>query len=142
MTEVAHLEPTHRAQIMVLVVLVLTALLVGSLEPLLNYLTPAKTASLEELETSGRSLMLFGLSIFAVGCFLSFFWIVYFARLGYRTLSLRVFPPPGTVVIARTRVRTGNEAQIAGWLAVALGLLMAVPATALGYLMWLFASAL
>ena len=142
MAEEQYLEPTRGAQVIVLVVLILTALFLATLEPVLNYLTPSESAPLEELERGGRLLELLWLAFFVAAVFLSLIWMAYFLRLGYRTFEFGSFPPPGAMVLARTRVRTGREAKISGWLAVSFGLLMVVPAVALGYLVWLLASAL
>lgn len=142
MADELYLEPSRRAQVIVLSLLIVGGLIVASLEPALNYLTSSKSATLEELESDGRSLTLFFMGIFLIFVILSLMWTAYFARLGYRALKSGCFPPPGTLVVARTRVRTGRGALISGWLSISLGAVFIVPAAALGYLVWLFASAL
>jgi hypothetical protein len=142
MADELYLEPNRRAQVIVLSLLVVGGLIIASIEPALNYLTPSKSATLEEVESGGRSLMLFLMGSFFIFVILSLIWAVYFARLGYRALKSGSFPPPGTLVVARTRVRTGRGALISGWLSISLGAVIIVPAAALGYLVWLFASAL
>ena len=142
MTDELYLEPNRRAQVVLLVLLIVGGLSIALIEPLFAYLTPGKSATLEESEGGGRSLMLVSMGTFFVFVILSVLWAAYFARLGYRALKSGSFPPPGTMVIARTRVRTGRVALISGWLSISLGVLFSVSAALLGYFIWLFASAL
>jgi hypothetical protein len=97
---------------------------------------------LAELEADARVLLLLTLGTAAVGFVLSVGWIAYFARLGYRTLRLRSYPPPGTVVVFRTRIRSGREAMLAAYASIAFAAVMVLPLVLLSYLTWLLTGAL
>lgn len=142
MNDESYLQPSRKAQIIVLVVLILMALIVASLEPVLKHVTPGKSATLEELEGGARLLAILGLVTFSVACVVALTGAGYFARLGYRAMKLGSFPPPGTIVVVRTRIRTGKQVLLSGWLSILFGVLMIAPAVILGYLTWLFAGIL
>lgn len=142
MAEELYLEPSRKAQVILLLVLISGGLVAASIGPLIDYLTPSKSATLEELESGGRSVMLVLMATFFVCVILSLIWASYFLRLGYRALQSGSFPPPGAVVVARTRVRTGRVALISGWLSIAFGAFIFIPAVLIGYLLWLIGSAL
>jgi hypothetical protein len=137
-----YLEPNRRAQIIVLLQFVVGALLLVSVYPIINYLTPSPRASLEELEAETRLLRLLTLGIVVIAFIISLFWVRYFGRLGYRALKLEIYPPPGTIVVRRTRVRTGKQAVLAGYLSISFAVLIGLFIAALiGYEIWFFTSA-
>ena len=116
--------------------------MLASLEAMINHITPSQTAPLEELEAGARFLVLLALGVNVVAFVFSVIWVVYFVRFGYRTLKFGSYPPPGAIVVFRTRVRTGKEAVLSGWLSILFAVVMLLPVTLLGYLTWLFRSAL
>lgn len=142
MGDESYLEPNRKAQFIVLLMLVLFAVIVASFEPIIHRITPSTSAPLEELEASGRLLLLLTLGTFVVTFAVGLFWVAYFVRLGYRTLRLGSYPPPGTIVVFRTRIRTGKLAALLGYLSIALAALMVALMVLLGYATWLLTSAL
>ena len=73
MADQLHLEPNRRAQVVLLLLLVVGGLIIALGEPLFDYLTPGKSATMEESESAGRSLMLVSMGTFFVFVILSSF---------------------------------------------------------------------
>jgi len=142
MGDESYLEPNRKAQFVVLFMLIVFAALIVSFEPIFHRITPSTSAPLEELEAGGRLLVLLALGIFIVTIAAGLFWVAYFVRLGYRTLKLGSYPPPGTIVIVRTRIRTGQQAALSGYLSIGLAALMVALLVLLGHATWLLTSAL
>jgi hypothetical protein len=142
MGDESYLEPNRKAQYIVLLMLVLFAVIVALFEPMIHRITPSTSAPLEELEAGGKLLVLLALGTFVVAIAVSIFWAAYFARLGYRTLKVGSYPPPGTIVVFRTRIRTGKLAVLSGYLSIAFAALLVAPMVLLGYATWLLTSAL
>ena len=137
MVDDLYIEPNRRAQIIVFFVIILAVLLSASLSPIVNYLTPSESASLEEWEASARFLTLLALGANIFGFIISFFWAVYFGRKGYRTLKLGSYPPSGTIVVRRSKIRTGRQAIHAGYLSISFTVLMGLFTLLIGYKIWL-----
>ena len=122
--------------------LILFAVMVASFEPIIHRIAPNTSAPLEELEAGGRLLVVLALGTLLVTIAVGLFWIAYFVRLGYRTLKLKSYPPPGTIVIFRTRIRTGQQAAISGYLSIAFAALIVALLVLAGHATWLLTSAL
>jgi hypothetical protein len=136
------LEANRKAQFIVLLTFLLVVVIVVSLEPLLYRVVPSISASLEGIEASGRLLLLLALVSHIASFALSLFWIVHLVHVGYLTLKLGSYPPPGTMVVFRTRVRTGKEAAVSGYLSIAFAVLMIAPIALTAYVTWLIMGAL
>ena len=132
-----YLEPNRRVQIVVLLIFIVAALLLASLDPLIKYITPSQSAPLEEMKAGATLLLLLNISVNAVAIALSLIWIIYWCRIGYRSLRSGSYPPPGTIVIIRTRVRTGKQALINGWSAIIFAAFMVLLSALLFYKEWL-----
>ena len=132
-----YIEPNRRAQIIVFFVITLAALLLASLSPIVNYLTPSQSAPLEEMEAGARLLTLLALGATIFWFIISLFWVVYFGRKGCRTLKLGSYPPPGTIVVRRTKIRTGRQAISAGYFSISFAVLMGLFTLLIGYKIWL-----
>ena len=137
-----YLEPNRKAQIIVFLMFVLAAAILALLEPTINRITPSQSAPLEELEAGARLLTLLALGTFVIGFIVSLIWVAYFGRLGYRALKLGSYPPPGTIVVFRTRVCTGKQAVLAGYLSISFAVFIGLFAVLMGYATWLLTSAL
>jgi hypothetical protein len=137
MGDESFLEANRRAQFIVLLTFLFVVVIVVSLEPLLYRVVPSISASLEGIEASGRLLLLLALVSHVASFALSLFWIVHLVHAGYRTLKLGRYPPPGTMVVFRTRVRTGKEAAVSGYLSIAFAVLMIAPIALTAYVTWL-----
>jgi hypothetical protein len=61
----------------------------------------------------------------------------YLARLSYRILHFGKYPPPGSVVFFRTRVYTGKQAVITGYVFILASAVVAANAFLTGYVIWL-----
>ncbi len=142
MGEELYLEPNRKVQILVLIMFVLVAAILALLEPTINRLAPSQNAPLDELAAGVRVLVLFALGILVVGFTISLIWVAYFGRLGYRALKLGSYPPPGTIVIFRTRVQTGKLAVLAGSLTILCAVLAGLVAVLMVYAAWLLRVAL
>ena len=114
-----YVEPSRKAQIALLVFLLLAALSLVLVE-----------AAISQRPNTGTNI-LFGVSV--IGFIVALFWVTYFARLGYRAITMRHFPPPGTIVVRRTKVRTGRTATLAGYSALACSGLMSAFAVLVAY---------
>src|SRR5579859_615648 len=132
-----YLEPNRRAQIVVLLTIVLAALLFASLDPLIKYITPSQSAASDEIKAGATLLLLLNICVNAIAIALSLIWIIYWCRIGYRSLRSGSYPPPGTIVIIRTRVRTGKQALINGWSAILFAAVMLLLCALLFYKEWL-----
>ena len=137
-----YVEPNRKVQIIVLLIFVLVGAMVALLEPMIDRITPSQSAPLEELEAGARLLGLLALCACVIGFLVSLLWVAYFGRLGYRTLKLGSYPPPGTIVVFRTRVRTGKRAVLSGYLSISLAVLTGLFAVLMFYGIWLLRVAL
>ncbi len=117
-----YIEPSSRARwilaalvgLMVLAYLAFQRLLIGDFSPTENP-TDLDVQSLTDaliLTTGTTALVSFCISIAAT----AYLW-----RLGRRALSSSQFPPPGTLVVKRTRIARGKLAKIEAWLSILLG---------------------
>ena len=66
----------------------------------------------------GESVVVDVLTFTMVSSPIGLLWVVYFARIGQQSLRTGVYPPTGTVVVRRTRIRTGKEAVVLGYLSI------------------------
>lgn len=137
----SYLEANRKAQLVVLLTFLFVVVIVVSLEPLLYRVMPSFSASLEGIGTSGGLLLLLTLVSHVVSFALSLFWIAHLVHVGYRTLKLGSYPPPGTMVVFRTRIRTGKQAEVSGYLSFALAALMIAPIALTAYVTWLLMGA-
>ena len=142
MDDERYAEPSKKAQFVLLAILVLVALVVASLEPTITRLAPSSSASQREFDSGIRELTLIGLGTLVVAFIASVWGVTYFGRLGFRALKLRTFPPPGTIVVRRTRIRTGAQATLAAYCALAFAGLLSVLTILDAYVAWVLASAL
>ena len=126
MSDDVYLEPSHRARVVLLWILSVWVLLFAGLWVLVDYVTPRQDAPLEELTLGGERLILLLLGMYVILFIAGALCAVYVARLAYRTFKFGIFPPPGTIVVRRTRVRTGKAASLAGWVCIFPGFLSLV----------------
>lgn len=138
----SYLEANRKAQLVVLLTFLFVVVIVVSIEPLLYRVMPSFSASLEGIGTSGGLLLLLTLVSHVVSFALSLFWIAHLVHVGYRTLKLGSYPPPGTMVVFRTRIRSGKQAEVSGYLSFALAALMIAPIALTAYVTWLLMGAL
>ncbi len=142
MADDLYLEPNRKAQIIFVLVIILGILLFVSVDPILHYLTPSQGAPLEDMKAGVRQLNFLGLGVTTIGLIIQLFWVSYFGRQGFRTLKQGRYPPADTIVIRRTRIRTGKYANLAGYLSIAFAILMGLLAIQIGYILWIFISIL
>ena len=142
MAEDLYREPNRKAQLTTLVVAATFAIVVLSLEPLAQRLLPAPDASLEEIEAGATLLKILADSIILIAIPFGVLWVGYYVHLGYSTLKHGIYPPPGTIVLARTRVRSGRQASVTGYVLVVFAALIMAGLVLAGYGLWLTYSAL
>lgn len=93
----------------------------------------AKGASQEALEAKLQTLEIASSVLGGFAALIAAFGALYTGRIGFRTLLHGQYPPHGTTVITRVKIRVGQEARIWGWLSVALGLMFSVAAMQIIY---------
>lgn len=140
MAEDLYREPSRKAQRNTLLYLATFALMILLLWPLSQHLVPAPDASLEEIQAGAELLIVLALCVTLIASVFGIFWIGYFVRLGYRALKHGIYPPPGTVVVRRTRVRIGKEAAVSAYLSIAFAALMVAPLVLARHVIWLLYS--
>jgi len=74
---------------------------------------------------------------FGVSVAVAFLWSYYFGRIGFRALASGEFPPPGTLVMRRTKVRFGSLARVSGLLSIALAVMMWLLVALMAYAVYL-----
>lgn len=136
------LEANRKAQLIVLLTFLFVVVILVSLEPLLYRVMPSLGTSLQGLEANDRLLLLLTLVSHVVSFALSVFWIAHLVHVGYLTLKLGSYPPPGTMMVFRTRIRTGKQAAVSGYLSFAFAALMIAPIALTAYVTWLIVGAL
>jgi hypothetical protein len=139
MVDDLYLEPSRKAQTIFLLVIIFAALLFAAINPIINYLTPSQSAPLNELETSARLLTLLALGSHILTFFILLLFGAHFGRRGYRALKQGSYPPSGTIVIWRTKIRTGRQAILDGYSSIALGVFWGALALFEVYKIWLLA---
>lgn len=97
---------------------------------------PAPDASPEEIEAYVESDVAHIITFTIVSSPIGLLWVVYFARLGHQSLRTGVYPPTGTVVVRRTRIRTGKEAVVLGYLSIAFSVLLLASLVLIGIETW------
>ena len=135
-----YLEPNRKAQVIALLFLafvVIIATIPTFIEPTIDHIVPGRNASSEELETRIRLLVPIVFGTLAANLVISLLGVGYFCRLGYRALKFGSFPPPGTMVVFRTRIQTGKLAVIAGCLTILCGVILGLLAVLTVYAAWL-----
>jgi len=138
MVDDLYLEPNRRAQIFVLIAIILAAILAASLNPIISYLTPSQNAPLQEQVAEAKLMLLLALGTNVIAIIVSLFWVVHFGRQGYRALKLGSYPPSGTIVVRRTKIRTGRQAILAGYLSILFAVLVVVVfGIPCSYVLWL-----
>lgn len=132
-----YVEPNRRAQIIFLLMIIVAGFMLASNDSIINYLAPSRNAPVEEIRSETRLLLLLAISVNFVAFALSLAWTAYVSRLGYRALKLGSFPPPGTIVVFRTRVLTGKQAALTGYLCIMVAVFSGAFAVLMGYATWL-----
>ena len=86
--------------------------------------------SVQELTRFGDRFQLVSLG---VAICLAVLCSYYIGHMGFRAITSGEFPPPGALVIQRTKVRFGWRARLAGWVSIALALIAWLPVVVVGY---------
>ena len=133
MGDATYIEPNRKAQLVVLAIIILGVLLLISIDPLINYLMPSQSASLEEIKASNRIFFALNTCATLIGLTACLFWAYRFFRIGHRSRKIGSYPPPDAIVIFRTRMRTGKHALAAAWGATIYGIFMVLFACLLIY---------
>jgi hypothetical protein len=142
MADELYLEPNRKARIVVVITFVFLAVIVALIDPTIKRMMPGEGAPVEEVQSAARFLTRLALGIVVLAFIISLVWVAYFCRLGYRTLKLGSYPPVGAIVLVRTRVRTGKQAVLAGYLSISLAVLLVLLDVLVGYVTWFLTSAL
>lgn len=98
-------------------------------------------ASLQDMEQQLQSLelsmwILFGISVIFIAALSS-----HLARMGFNGLASHQFPPMGTLVIRRTKIKTGADAALSSWLAIVIAILVWGQVALLAYGLFSFETA-
>ena len=129
------MEASSKARWLFAAILILQLLsYIGTEEFISAYLWPIEGETLPSLDVMTKSLKFttgFKTLVFLV---LSVVLSPYLWRLGIGAISMSRYPPPGTLVVIRTRVMTGRFAQIQGWAALLLAVLVWIPVAFFAYL--------
>ena len=124
------IEANRVAQAILVAVLLIGIAIFASKELLVNRWLPGAGATLEEL-----TQFLIASLVFCVSA--AMFWSFYFGRMGFRAIASGEFPPPGTLVVRRTKVRFGLIARVSAWLSIAFALISWLPVALLAYVLYL-----
>jgi len=118
------IEASRVAQAIVLAMIVAGVGFFAASAWLANHWIPDGGASLEEIARIGERFLVasLGFGIVAAAC-----WSFYFGRIGFRAIANGEFPPPGTLVVRRTKVKFGSTARVSGWLSIALAIIVWLP---------------
>jgi hypothetical protein len=137
-----YIEPNRKLQISVLLLVALFAVIGALLQPSISPFIPDQGAPLADIKRALNlgTVVLLGATVIAF--IVSLAWVVYFYRLGSRSLKLGTFPPPDAIVLFRERVRTGREAVRDGYLSIVFALLVGLFAAVMAYGIWLLTTLL
>jgi len=131
--QILYLTPSRKAQVLLLLVTLFGFFIFAITQWLSGLPLPASGASREALDnyahtvSRGTEILLGASIIFAA------VWSYYMGRMGIKGLACREFPPPGTSVILKTRIRTGAFAVLSSWLAILIAVSFWLPVIAIIY---------
>jgi hypothetical protein len=137
MGEDLYLEPSRKAQIYFFLTIIFAALLYLSIDPLVNYLTPSPNASLEELKAGAQRLSFVNIGVDVIVFIATLYWALSFGKTGYRTLKFGTYPPPGEIVVWRTKIRAGKQAILQGYVLIFFAVISALITLVYGFILWL-----
>lgn len=128
-----YLQPSRKAQRRVLLFIILYLIAWLLITTIMDHLIPNGSASLRDVERNLRIVASIG-SIVLTAVFIGQILAArYLWRLGFHALKLKTFPPPGTLVIFRTRVVVGKEAVFTGYFILLGAVLLGITAIPILY---------
>lgn len=103
---------------------------------------PPPDASSEEFDRYTRLALLWSWILFGVNVLMAAGFSIYFGRMGLKGIAAGEFPPSGTLVVRRTKIRTGAFAKFSSCLAVVLAVAIWAPVLLLAYGLFLIEHAI
>ena len=131
-----YLEPNREARKTAILCFAAFALFMVSLIAWIQQQVPAPNASTKEIETFLEFVASFALLFTIASSPIALLSAFYFFRIGQQTLRTGVYPPTGTTVIRRTRLRTGKQAFALGYLSIAFSVLLLASFALVGVGTW------
>ena len=131
-----YLEPNLKARKTAILCFAAFAVLMVSLIAWIQPQVPAPNASTEEIEAFLEFVVSFAIVFTIASSPIVLLSALYFARIGQQTLRTGVYPPTGTTVIRRTRIRTGKQAVALGYLSIAFSVLLLASFALVGVGAW------
>lgn len=134
MSNEEYIEPNKKAQVALLLTFVAILVFGVILNSMVDPLRLDQDASLEEIKISLGLLFELANKIIFIGCIIGLFAAWHFGRIGYLALKKGIFPPPGSIVVARTRIRIGKEATLLGYISIFIAFLLGLFFPLMGFL--------
>ena len=131
------LEPSNKARFILFAFLLLLALLIIPLKGGLDSIRPAASASPAELNSAIESLQQMLDYLLLASVCQAILFSSYFVKIARAAMRSGRYPPPGTAVIRRTRVLTGEKAVSSARLTYLFALLIWCPVIVPVYLKWM-----
>jgi hypothetical protein len=129
-----YIEASRSAQAILVAVFLVGIVLIPSSEWIVNRFIPGEGAPVEELTRFYERALI---PVIGIGIGLAAAWSFYFGRIGIRAITSGEFPPPGTLVVRRTKVKFGRIARASGWLSIAFAFIMWLPVAIAAYALYL-----
>ena len=131
------LEPSNKARLVLFAFLLLLALIIIPLKGALDSIWPAANASPAELNAAIESLQQMLDYLLLASVCQAILFSSYFVKIARGAIRSGRYPPPGTAVIRRTRVLTGEKAVSSARLSYLYALLMWCLVIVPVYLKWM-----
>ena len=132
-----YIEANRTAQIL-LVALVIIGIIIFAISMWLSGIpVPPEGAGRVLLDRYADSVLLGTWTLLVISVPFSAVWSFYLARMGVKGLACGEFPPPGTLVALRTKVKVGIMARVSNWLALAMAIAFWLPVSILVYSLYL-----
>lgn len=131
------LEASQNAKRIAVVLLILVIAAGFLLIPWVGSMDPGDEASMDELARAMQDVKFAGRVIVGSTLLLWAIGAVYFVRLGYRTRKFGQYPPPGTMVFRRTRIRRDADARLIGGLCYGVAIIALIPVAVAAYTQFL-----
>jgi hypothetical protein len=137
MNQERYIPASRTAQILLLIMVIIGFLIFAVIHWLSGLPMPPPGSASAALDGYVHTVKQATWILFAVSIPISAAWSYYMARMGYRGLVSKEFPPPGTLVVTRTRIRTGRTAVFSSWLAIVMAVVFWSPVVILWYSLFL-----
>ena len=131
------IEASRKARLLLIGYIVLLLLIAISLMLRIDRANPPADASQEELNRSIESFEQLIDKFLILTLIQAVFFSWYFVRLANNSIRTGKFPPPGTSVIARTKIQIGKRALVSAYTTYFLVIIIWLPVAIPVYIKWL-----